>query len=116
MQDLPDFDDIYLLVDRQRDVAISIGKLREQIRNEESKLVEKLTTDSKFFINQKPPSVAMMEKRWLPTGLNGTLGSLRFELDVNLAEMEHLKNKLDIVKYQIDIWRTQQADKRGATY
>jgi len=116
MDNLPDFDEIYVLVERQRDVAIEIGEVKEKIRTEEATAVSLLTTDSKYFINNKPPSVALMERRWLATGIDGNLGKLRVQLDKKLAELEYLRNRLEIVKYQIDIWRTQQADKRKATY
>jgi hypothetical protein len=112
---IPDLESAYKLVDLLREKSLELNTLKVEIKDAESKIIGEAFDNEEYYVKGKPPSVSYVENRWYPGGFNGELKSMRLKVAELESDVEHLKNTLDFIKQQIDVWRTVQADKRGAS-
>jgi hypothetical protein len=106
--ELPDPEEMLKLVDEIYEITKKIGVLKLKIKLGESEVVLKANE----FSNGKPPSMSFLQASYLVTGLNNELVPLREKLSELESELEHKKNKLEMYKLIVDIWRTQSANER----
>lgn len=111
---IPDFEDMMQLTEKIRDTALEKTRLELLIDDTFSKTVLTLTTNPEYFVNGKPPSMVFIKSTYGISGLDGKLYELRVELGNVEAELEYLKNKLNVYKDMIDVWRTISANKRAS--
>jgi len=111
---VPDFEDMMKVAEEIRDKSMAKSKLELKIDDKVAKTVHTVTTDSDFFVNGKPPSMAFIKTTYEFGGIHGELYELRQQLGVVTAELDYLKNKLDVYRQMIEVWRTVSANKRAS--
>jgi hypothetical protein len=115
MMELPDLDDAFKVIDNLLTYSKELNVLKVEIKDEESNIMGEAFDNEDYYVKGKPPSVTYVENRWYPAGFDGSLKQKRLRVAELEALIDYHKNTLDFIKIQIDIWRTVQADKRGAT-
>lgn len=111
---IPDLEDMIKVAQKIKEVSLEKTRLDLVIEDTKSKTVIELTSKPEYFVNGKPPSMAFINATYLFTGLDGGLYEYRRQLGTVEAELEFLKNKLNIYRDMIDVWRTISANKRAS--
>jgi hypothetical protein len=111
---LPDFDDLFKIADEIKLKSTKQSEIKLTIENMEADIFRITTESEDFYVNGKAPSATYVKNTFIPVGINGELIPLRKELDVLDIEIEYLNRKLDLMKLQIEVWRTLQANQRKA--
>lgn len=109
---LPDFEDLFEISDKIRDLAIAKSALSLQIEEAEKMVVVKATTDETYFKGGKPPSMEFIKTTYMVTGFNDEILPLRREIGKVAAELEHSKIDLQIYLAMLDVYRTESANQR----
>jgi len=113
--ELPDFDvmmeDIDNIYNKSREKAL----LDVRLKQAEAELTRAAQVDPKYFKDGKPPAQNFVDNAYKYTGLNNELVEPRNLSAMLGAEVEMLKNKLELKHKIIDIWRTQAANERILT-
>lgn len=113
---LPDFDDLY-------DLSFTIANLQTKKLKLEIKLevllaevTKKVTEDSQFWVNNRPPSMSYIGSHYHIIGYNNNSKKEIIEIKSKIAELDgsltECKNKFLVMRDQIDVWRTFSANKR----
>lgn len=110
--ELPDFDDIFDLMTKIKNISLRLASLELKLDNDRAVINRTVTTYPIYFINGKPPSQDYIKSTFFVTGLNGELVPIREEISKLEIELDYLKKTMDVIKIQIDIWRTQSANSR----
>lgn len=113
--ELPDFDDMFGIVQTIKALGMEKAVLDSSIKEEEAKVIKHVTITEAFFQNGKPPSMSFVEKTYAYTGLNNELVDKRRRLAEITYEIESYRNLLDFYKIKIEVWRTLSANERAAT-
>ena len=113
---LPDFEDMYSRLEAIKEVGLNKLLMAQEIEEKEAEVVMVVTTEEKYFIGGKSPSMAHISRTYLVTGLDdtGILPEMRRTYARQCAEYEYLKMRFDLDKIAIDVWRTQSANERKA--
>ena len=111
---IPDFEDMVKVSEKIRELSLEKTRLELKIDDSFSKTVLQLTTNPEYFVNNKPPSMVFIKATYGFGGLDGKLYEYRIQLGTIEAELEYLKNKLNIYRDMIDVWRTVSANKRAS--
>lgn len=117
---LPDFDDMI-------GITAEIGGLKRTIAVDKAKLnrlqayiTELATTDSTYYVSDKPPSMAFIKANYHVLGLTKDQGEELEVLHSRLAENEgrlrELELLFDVYRAMIDVWRTESANLRGSYF
>jgi len=112
LTDLPDFNDMYETIDRIKELTLTKLVLEIKIKEMISEITQASTNDVRYFVNDKPPSMAYLDKTFTFSGLDGELIPLRKELATLIAELEHIRLVFDLDNSRINVWRTQSANER----
>ena len=112
---LPDLGIGYRLADEIHKLSLELAKKKLEINAMKSAIVNKVLNDSTYWKNSKPPSMSLMEKTFLVTGIdNIDLLKLYKEKEELQAELDYKKIQLDLFKLEVEVWRTQSANERSA--
>jgi len=111
---IPDFEDMVKVAESIRELSLERTRLELTIEDSFSKTVLQLTTNPEYFVNNKPPSMVFIKSTYGFSGLDGKLYEYRVQLGTVEAELDYLKNKLNIYRDMIDVWRTVSANKRAS--
>lgn len=117
---LPDFDDMI-------EITSKIGALKRVIAVDKIKLnrlqayiTEMASTDSTYFVSDKPPSMAFIKANYHILGLTKDQGEELEVLHSGLAENEgklrEFELLFDVYRSMIDVWRTESANLRGSYF
>jgi hypothetical protein len=109
---LPDFEDMYKLLEEINALGVKKLLMSEAIDLREAEIILEVSTDGTYYVNGKPPTMTFINKTYLRKGLKGNLPKMREQLARVTAEYEYAKKKFDLDKIAIDVWRTQSANKR----
>jgi hypothetical protein len=112
---IPDFDDMLKVAQTIRSLTAKKLLLDTEIKFNEAAIVKVVNTDSKYFINGKPPSMSFIESTYTYTGLSDELIPMRKELASIIAELEEAKLRFDIYRMQVDMYRTEAANQRATS-
>lgn len=112
---IPDFEDMVRTAEKIGELIDKKLSLEVKIKDLESKIVLIATTDSKYMQNGKPPSMSFIESTYKYTGLNGELIEDRLAFASTVSELEKEKLLFDIMRMQIDLYRTESANQRKAS-
>lgn len=115
LKKLPDFDDLSKLTEEIAKVSANKLFIENKIKLKEAETVRRVTTETQFFQNGKPPSMAYIEATYKYTGADNEIISIRDELAKTTAQLEALKTRMEIYKQLFDIWRTLSANERHTT-
>lgn len=117
---LPDFDDMLKIAEEigVLTTTIAIDKaIQKELKANISRVV---TSQEKYFVKDKPPAMNYIESDYHELGYDDDTGAELFKLKRNLAEnegrLEFLKNKFNVLRDMIDVWRAQQYAKREVEY
>jgi len=113
--ELPDFEDMVRVADEIYRLSLLKSSLELRIKLAESDVFIKTSSDERYFQNGKPPSVAFIENTYKQVGLDNEIRPLREELVRANADLDRAKNTLDLLKTQIEVWRSEQANNRVIT-
>ena len=112
LKKLPDFDDMMKVSDEIGDLLLAKLKLEAEIKSKEAETILKVTTDEKYFVGGKPPSMSFADSTYKVTGLAGELIPMRESLAETTANLEKKKIQYDVYKNLLDMWRTLAANER----
>lgn len=104
---LPDIEEIENTLTELYKVSKELARLKLAIKVLESETVLKLHEN-----NSKPPSMSFIQATYLVTGLDNALLEMRKKLIELETQQEYLKNKYELYKIVIEIWRTHSANER----
>lgn len=114
MTNVPDFERMASLIEEIYELSQNKMFLDLDIKFREAEIVKEATTDSKYFVNGKTPSMDYIKSSLMIVGLNGELVEKRTALAKVTASLEKAKNVLQLNKDILDVWRTEQANERKA--
>lgn len=117
---LPDFDDMI-------GITGEIGALKRTIAVDKAKLgrlqayiTEMASTDTTYFVSDKPPSMAYIRANYHVLGLTKDQGEeleiLHSRLAENEGRLRELELLFDVYRSMIDVWRTESANLRGSYF
>lgn len=112
--DLPDFDDMMKLVDEITNVSARVKETELDIDQLVSNIHREAQVNDKYFVNGKPPSSTHVKACWETTGFDGELIPKRRELIYLETRLEKAKMQYEILRMQVDLYRTDSANKRAA--
>lgn len=112
--DLPDFDDMQRAVDQIGELSRNKVLLDIEIKAAEADITRVCTSDPKYYVGGKPPSVAYIESTFKYTGFGGELIDKRKELAALTSALEVARLTYQLLQYKIDVWRSQVANERAS--
>ena len=110
----PDFEDMMEIAERIRVLSVKKLQLEAQIDTLKAKAVMEATTNTKYYINSKPPSMAFIKETYLVTGLDNELLTPKSNLVDVSTSLEYNKNLFSLKKDMLEVWRTESANKRAS--
>ncbi len=112
--DAPDLKLAYELADKIRELSIEYGKIVLEISAARAAIVNRVLSEPSYWKNGKPPSMSLIEKTYLVTGIEGfDLLSLLKKKEEVKSKLDYYKMKLDIYKLEVEVWRTESANQRA---
>ena len=111
--ELPDFDEMIEAVEKIKELSLRRATIELSLKKEEAELVRTVTSDPKYFMNGKAPSMSYIEGAYKYTGIDNCLLPVRSSLIEVTAELEYEKAKFYLMKDKLDIWRTISANERA---
>lgn len=114
MVDLPDFEEMAGIIEKIGELSSEKGRLELEIYLREAEIVATCMSDTKYFVNDKPPSMALIQSLWLRAGLDGELVQKRERLVILDSAIDVLKKKFELLKLKINVWQTVEANKRAS--
>lgn len=112
---LPDYDDMIEMTIKIRDSVLRKDALDLEIKARESEIYKVTNHDSSYWIGGKPPSASYVKATYEFPGLSGELIEKRKQLSEEMAFLEMLRLQFDIMKMQVELYRTESANRRNAT-
>jgi hypothetical protein len=112
--ELPDFEIMASAVERITSLSEKKGVLEIQIKEQEASIFKRALVEEKYFQNGKPASATFVENAYKYTGFEGEILPLRYELLAVSTQLDNTKANFDLMKNKIEIWRSEQANQRGA--
>lgn len=110
--ELPEFEDMQNTVEEILKLSLKKASLDLSIKVAEADVFKQAIVDEKYFQGGKPPSATYIENAYKQTGLEGEIIPKREELGDITARLEYQKNKLELMKTLVEIWRSEQANQR----
>jgi hypothetical protein len=112
--ELPDYEKIFELIKKIGEKSKERALLELEIKFDCAALVIETQSNPKYFINDKPQSMAQIERTLLVLGREGELKEKYTKLALISSELELLRLELSLLNNMIEIWRTQSANERLA--
>lgn len=110
---LPDFETMMRVSEEISKLTRQKILLENEIKYTEARTVVEVTGNAKYFINNKPPSMAYISSTYLVTGLNNEIAEMRDELATIIPELELQKERLQIMRDMISLYQTESSNKRA---
>lgn len=111
----PDINDLYACAADVTRLTLELELKEIDLAEAVSELAEDYTTNpNKFKPTGKPHSMAYLEKTVLLTGENGEIATIRRDIAELKSNLLGEKMRMDVMKMDIDLYRTQAANKRKA--
>jgi hypothetical protein len=110
---LPTFADLNELVDKIGKLSKEEAYLKVLIEEVVASVVKKSTSDEKYFVGGKHPTMAYIEKTYAVTGIEGIdLPELRKKLATVSAELDTAKLQFRAYQQMYAVWQTLSANLR----
>jgi len=117
---LPDFDDMIKITSEIGGLKRTIAVDKAKLNRLQAFITEMASTDSAYFVSDKPPSMAFIKANYHVLGLTKDQGEELEGLHSGLAENEgrlrELELLFDVYRAMIDVWRTESANLRGSFF
>lgn len=118
--DLPDFDDLINLAKEIGDIKIELEIDKNRFELLLAEITEITSSDEQYFINGKAPSMAYTEANYHKLGYDEIskqrLNEVKERIARNTGLLKQKQLMMDIYRDMIDVWRTQSANERNATF
>ncbi len=111
---LPDFEDMFKLIETIKNLTLSKMKLDLEIKFSEANIVKVVMSTTDYYQNGKPPSMEFVKNTYLNTGLTGELKLLKETLAEITADLEYAKAKFQLYRDLVSLYQTQSANERAA--
>jgi len=116
MTDTPNMEEMYRIVDKIKELTMEYGKLQLKLSAARAAIINKVMSDTNYWIKGKPPSMSFIEKTYLVNGIdNVNLIEIMKEKENVKSELDYNKMLFEIKKLEVEIWRTQSANQRALT-
>ena len=112
LSQLPEFDDLFAIVNNAAELSAKKLFLENEIKQKEAETVLKVTTEEKYFIGGKPPSMSFVENTYKYLGIDNEILPLRQQLAEMISSLDKLRGTLDIYKEMLGVWQTLSANER----
>jgi hypothetical protein len=109
---LPEFDILFELVNEAATISAKKLSLDNEIKQKEAETVLKVSTEEKYQVGGKAPSMSFIENTHKILGIDGELLPLRKQLVETIVALEKLRGTLDIYKEMLGVWQTLSANER----
>jgi hypothetical protein len=110
--DLPNFEKLFELAETIANLTREVGLLDIEIKFDETKIVKTVSTDEKYVKNGKAPATNYIEATYKYAGYDGELIPKRRELAIKESELKKNELAFQVLKMQIDVYRTESANAR----
>src|SRR3990170_3310697 len=105
----PDFEEIVGQLAVIKFLTMQKLALETELEDEESKIVNLVTSDVRFFTNGKAPSMAFIQKAYLFRGVDGELLERRKKLAEVTGELRYAELNYKLSLEMLGAWRTNEA-------
>jgi len=110
---IPDWDELTKITDNISEIMLKKMLLEKKIKAEEANIVYTATVEPQYALNGKTPAISFIEATYKYTGFKNELLPLREEMALLTSELEKARNRYEIFKQMLDIWRTVSANERN---
>jgi len=112
----PDFDEYFNIVNEIRKLMLEVLNLEIDIKTLESSTLHQGYTNPKWYVDDKPLPVTMLDKGVRYTGFENEILPLRKKLAEVETDLEYYKNKLKVYHDMVEVYRTESANERSLSY
>lgn len=112
---LPKFEAMFDLVDEIERLSREVGLLDIEIKFEETKIMKRASTDESLRVSGKPLATNYIEATYKYSGFEGELIPKRRELVTKQATLRKKELAFQLLKMQVDVYRTESANNRMIT-
>jgi len=113
--EIPDFEDLVKKAEEIQSLSKRKNLLAFTIDKMEAKIVLEAVFDPKWAVNNKTPSMDFIKSTWMQTGFFDEMLPMREEFATLSADLEKARTDLELLRMQVDIWRTESATNRMTT-
>jgi len=110
---IPDFDAFLKLTDEIGELSYKKLVADKDIKRAEANVVIECTTNTKYALGGKPPSMTFIDSTYKFTGIDGEILPLRETYAEVSATLEKRKLELSVYKDMLEVWRTLSANERN---
>ena len=114
--ELPNTEQMFESINVMHALSVKKTAVELKIKEAESVVAKEAMTNEAYYVKGRPPSMEFLKKTHLFTGIDGALLPLRAELAGIEADYEREKLRHDLNRKLFDVWRTQSANERDATF
>lgn len=111
---IPDFDDMFNMASLIRDLQVVVLNTELSIDSLVDKITREVTTNTKFFVNGKAPSMEFVKVTYHTSGMNDEILLLRRKLVEQKSELDYAKRQFDIMRDIVTMYVTDSANKRAS--
>ena len=115
LKSIPDFEELMKLSAEISALLYKKLVLDTEIKEWESLVFKRATTEEQFFHGGKPPSSTYIDNTYKFPGLAGEILPLRKELAAAISDLEGKRLQMDVYKNMIEIWRTLSSNQRSTS-
>ena len=113
---IPDFEEFTKITDNISRLMYEKLSLDSKIKEGESLVFKRATTEEKYFQGGKPASSTYIDNTYKYAGLDGELIPLRQQLAKVISDLEGQRLLFDVYKTMIDVWRTMCSNQRTGSF
>lgn len=117
---IPDFDDLIGLTERIGTLKLSINMDQIELDRLLANITNTVTVTKEFWVNNKPPSMSYIDSNYHKAGYDDEtrdlLYTLRKRLAENQAELDEKELLFKVYQAQIEVWRTESANRRASVW
>lgn len=111
---VPDFDDMFRLASVISELQVKVMNTELSIEEEIDKITREVTTNTKYFVNGKAPSMEFVKTTYHTSGANGEILSLRRRLIDEQSALDLAKRQFEVMRNMVTMYVTDSANKRAS--
>ena len=110
---LPDFELLFSLVSEIETLSREVGLLKIEIDFDRANVIKKVSNEEVYFKGGKPLAMNYIEATYAYSGIYDDLIPKRRQLAEKESKLKKCELSLQILKMQVDVYRTESANSRG---